>query len=63
MIELEFLRVLRCPQSGGQLTVSPNGDELWCHTNGKAYPIVNNVPILRIDRAKDIPSHTTSEET
>ena len=54
MIERELLKLLRCPQSGGLLILSPDNKELWCMNSLKAYPIKDNIPVLRLDQARDL---------
>lgn len=54
MIEAELLDLLRCPQGGGKLIISPDEKELWCQMSLKSYPIEDNVPILRIDKSRDL---------
>ena len=61
VIEHEFLTLLRCPQSGAPLKLSPDGTQLLCTKNHIAYPIVDNVPILKISSAQPYSAPTKNE--
>lgn len=45
-----FLRLLRCPVSGGELTLE--GEELRCESSRLAYPVVDGVPVLIASEAR-----------
>ena len=49
-----LLKVLSCPLSGGKLTYNKLENELISENAGLAYPIVDGIPILLIDKARRI---------
>ena len=50
----EMLLYLVCPVTGGQLILSEDREELICRLSSLAYPIVDGVPVLRYDKARDL---------
>lgn len=54
MLESELLTLLRCPACGSPLSPSKNAAWLYCLQEQKAYPIIDHIPILRVDRAQAI---------
>ena len=49
MIDKSLLDMLICPQCGNSL--KQIGQELVCEKEQLAYPIINNIPILLVERA------------
>lgn len=56
-----LLKVLSCPLSGGKLTYNKIDNELVSEKSGLAYPIIDGIPILLLDKARKI-SLTQSRE-
>lgn len=52
--EKEMLLYLVCPVSGGKLELSEDQEELRCKLSHLAYPIVDGIPVLRYDKARDL---------
>ena len=50
----EMLVYLVCPVSGGKLLLSQDQEELICKLSNLAYPIIDGVPVLRYDKARDL---------
>ena len=57
-----LLKVLSCPLSGGKLTYNKTDNELVSEKSGLAYPIVDGIPILLLDKARKIPSIQNREQ-
>lgn len=56
MLDKSLLEILVCPQSKAPLTQV--GDELICQQSGLAYPIIDGIPVLLIEEAREInPKH------
>jgi ubiquinone/menaquinone biosynthesis C-methylase UbiE/uncharacterized protein YbaR (Trm112 family) len=49
---LDILEYIQCPVTGGELQLSPTGDECISITAGLAYPIVNEIPVLIPEQAR-----------
>ena len=49
-----LLKVLSCPLSGSKLTYNKIDNELVSEKSGLAYPIVDGIPILLVDKARKI---------
>ncbi len=52
MLDKSLLEILVCPQSKAPLTQV--GDELICQQSGLAYPIIDGIPVLLIEEAREI---------
>jgi uncharacterized protein YbaR (Trm112 family) len=50
----QLLKILVCPKSGGKLEYNENNNELVCKESNLAYPIVDGIPIMLIDKARNI---------
>lgn len=50
----ELLEMLVCPKSRRPLTYDEKNHELICKESKLAYPIINNIPILLIDKARNL---------
>ncbi len=46
--------LLVCPICKGKLSLKPAMSELWCYADGKAYPIIDDIPRLIEDDARDL---------
>ena len=44
--------LLVCPQTGGALMYEEELSELWCKASRLAYPVVDGVPHLLVDKAR-----------
>jgi len=51
---LNVLRYLQCPVSGGDLELSPAGNELISKSARLAFPVVNEIPVLIADDARSL---------
>ena len=51
MLESDFIMLLRCPQTGAPLVLSQDGTQLINTKHLIAYPIMNNVPLLKVENA------------
>lgn len=60
-MDKSWLNLLRCPATGGRLSLSPNQQELWCIAQQIAYPIEEGIPILRIDRSRALSKEECDE--
>ena len=49
-----LLEILRCPKTGGKLKFIETTKELVCQESRLAYPIIDGIPIMLIDRARKI---------
>ena len=50
----DMLAYLVCPVTGGGLILSNDEEELICKLSKLTYPIVDGVPVLRYDKARDL---------
>jgi len=50
----ELLEILVCPKTGGKLEYDEKNNELICKESNLAYPIVNGIPIMLIEKARQI---------
>jgi uncharacterized protein YbaR (Trm112 family) len=50
----ELLNILVCPKSGGTLEYDENNNELICNKSNLAYPIIDGIPIMLVEKARDI---------
>ena len=53
-----LLEILRCPKSGGKLTLDEDNMELICKESKLAYPIVDGIPIMLLDEARELKEDT-----
>jgi uncharacterized protein YbaR (Trm112 family) len=49
-----LLKILVCPKSGGILEYDEKNNELVCKESNLAYPIVDDIPIMLVDKARKI---------
>lgn len=47
-----LLELVACPACHGGLAVDPQADELTCTGCGRAYPIIDGIPVLLVDEAR-----------
>ena len=50
----ELLNILVCPKSGGALEYDEKNNELICNESNLAYPIIDGIPVMLIDKAREI---------
>lgn len=50
----ELLEILVCPKTGGKLEYDEKNNELICKESNLAYPIVNEIPIMLVEKARHI---------
>ena len=53
-----LLEILRCPKSGGKLELDKDNMELICKESKLAYPIVDGIPIMLLDEARELKEDT-----
>ena len=53
-MDKKLLNILVCPESKAPLKLSKDGKELWCKASGLAYPIVDDIPVLIIEEARQM---------
>ena len=46
--------LLVCPQSGAALVYEEDLSELWCKVSRLAYPVVDGVPHLLVEKARPL---------
>ena len=49
-----LLNILVCPVSKGKLVYDEENNELICEESKLAYPIIDGIPVLRYDKARDL---------
>ena len=54
MIDKELLAILVCPLTGGRLILSADKTELICKISRLAYPIKDGVPIMLVEKARNL---------
>jgi uncharacterized protein len=52
MIDKELLEILVCPDCKVPVTPTPKEDGLFCAQCRRLYPIVDDIPVMLIDKAK-----------
>ena len=52
MVNKQLLEILVCPESGAPLSWDAERGELVCHVSRLAYPVVDGVPVMLVDRAR-----------
>lgn len=52
MVNKDLLTMLVCPESGGSLVFDRDRGELVCELSKLAYPIIDGIPIMVIERAR-----------
>lgn len=55
-MDKKLLNILVCPESKAPLKMSKDGKELLCKASGLAYPIVDDIPVLIIEEARQMSS-------
>ncbi len=54
MLDSKLLTILVCPLCKAHLELNRNKQELTCKKCKLAYPIEDNIPIMLVDRARDL---------
>jgi len=49
-----LLNILRCPLTNSSLTYDPLRQELISHQSQLAYPIIDGIPVMLINQARNI---------
>jgi uncharacterized protein len=52
MINKELLEILACPQCKGPVKLQPDESGLVCEPCGFLYEIIDDIPVMLIDKAK-----------
>jgi uncharacterized protein YbaR (Trm112 family) len=47
-----LLEILACPVCKGELIFDSTSEELICHFDRMAYPVVNDIPVMLTTRAR-----------
>jgi uncharacterized protein YbaR (Trm112 family) len=55
-MDRKLLDILVCPLCKGPLTFDPKAQELVCRLDRLAFPIVDDIPVMLIDEARQIPA-------
>ena len=55
MVSSEMISILVCPACLGELSYDESARRLNCTSCALSYPVVNNVPVMLIDRAERLP--------
>ncbi|HLC18946.1 MAG TPA: Trm112 family protein [Thermodesulfobacteriota bacterium] len=55
-IDKELLEILACPKCKGRIKLSAKKDGLVCEACRLLYPIKDDIPVMLIDEAKEIPA-------
>jgi hypothetical protein len=55
-ISKELLEILACPKCKGEVHLTPAGDGLICDKCRLLYEIRDDIPIMLIDEAKELPA-------
>ncbi len=50
----ELIKILVCPKSGGELEHDEKNNELICKESSLAYPIIDGIPIMLVEKARDL---------
>tara|TARA_B100001057_G_C22829038_1_gene942607 strand:- start:1945 stop:2109 length:165 start_codon:yes stop_codon:yes gene_type:complete len=53
-MDKKLLDILVCPKSGGRLQYDEKNNELVCKESKLAYPIEDGIPIMLVDKAREI---------
>lgn len=51
-MDVTLLEILACPICKGELLYDEKANELLCRFDRRAYPIINDIPILLVSRAR-----------
>lgn len=49
-----FLDIIACPLCKGKLYYDKNREELLCRFDRLAYPVVGGIPVMLVDKARDL---------
>ena len=52
-MNIELLNILVCPKSGGTLEYDEKNNELICNKSNLAYTIIDGIPIMLVEKARD----------
>lgn len=54
MLDKKLLDILACPKCRGELEYDKDKDVLICRKDGIYFEVKNNIPVLLIDKAKNL---------
>lgn len=54
MLNLKLLEIIACPKCKEEITFDKPNNELVCNKCRLAYPIVEDIPIMLITKARDL---------
>ena len=60
MLPEDLLRILACPKCKGHLEYREKEQVLICHKCRLAYPIVDDIPVMLPEEAKELPDEGLS---
>ncbi len=55
-----LLAILACPHCGSSLNYKEEGNELLCLQSKLAFPIIDDIPIMLLDKARNISAEELS---
>lgn len=55
-MDTRLLDILVCPLCKGPLDYDKAAQELICHADRLAYPIRDDIPIMWVDQAREVPA-------
>jgi len=61
MISKELLDILACPKCKGPVELTEQNDGLLCRSCRLLYEIRDEIPVMLIDEAKEIPDDTIDD--
>jgi uncharacterized protein YbaR (Trm112 family) len=54
-VDPQLLEVLACPMCKTEVTLTPDGTGLVCHSCRRRYAIVDDIPIMLVEEATVLP--------
>jgi len=55
-MDKKLLDILACPMCKGPLVYKDDGDELICKVDRLAYQIRDDIPVMLVDEARELPA-------
>ena len=55
-MDKKLLDILACPKCKGALVYHKDEKELICKLDRLAYPIVDDIPVMLVDEARELPA-------
>ena len=53
-VDNKLLAILVCPLCKGDLSYHKEAEELWCHADGLAYPVKDDIPVMLDTEARTL---------